>query len=120
MVKFCKHCGMSSAQTKFDMWRGEPRGLQCTTCRNGINRYGLNRKEQIKLLESQDGKCKLCEQSVELFQNRKGGFVDHCHTTGKARGVLCLKCNNMLGFIEDKTWPVEKFLANLEDYLQGS
>ena len=102
------------------MRKGDPQGHQCKTCINGTHKYGLNRNDQIKLLESQDGKCKLCERSVELFQDRKGGFVDHCHTTGKVRGVVCFTCNSTLGFIENRMWSAEKFFANLEGYLQGS
>ena len=49
------------------------------------------------LLEAQDHKCALCLTVV----TDKRWVVDHCHTTGEIRAVLCLLCNNMLGAAKD-------------------
>jgi hypothetical protein len=50
------------------------------------------------MLELQQGKCAICEKSSD-----KHLFVDHCHTTGKIRGLLCQHCNTLLGMAFDDT-----------------
>lgn len=104
----CKHCGIEFKAKK---------GAQCQTCRNGIARYGLTRLDQIKMLEEQKGCCALCGKSVELFNRRKrnSGYVDHCHTTGSVRSILCHPCNTTLGYIESNL-----SLERLEAYLFSS
>ncbi len=58
-------------------------------------RYGIDLKMFNDLLISQDG-CAICHEQ----QGSKRFFVDHCHETGKVRGVLCPRCNTLVGFIE--------------------
>ena len=43
--------------------------------------------------------CQICEESV--VKHKKGFVVDHCHTTGIARGILCAHCNVALGSFKD-------------------
>ena len=109
-MKNCKHCGIKLTNNI------KHEGYQCKTCRNGLKRYGLNRKQQTELLESQNHKCKLCKRPVKLFvKNNQLGVIDHCHTTKKVRGVLCGPCNTALGQIE--IVGKNKFLSNIEGYL---
>ena len=110
-MKSCKHCGVDLSTTYHD--KG---ALQCKTCRNGISRYGMNRQQQIDLLESQNNKCALCEGHVELFvRNNQAGVIDHCHDTGTVRGVLCGLCNTALGQLE--MVGMETFIKNVRNYM---
>ena len=61
-----------------------------------------------KILENQNNKCLICDK---LF-NEEGKYlcVDHCHNTGKIRGLLCSKCNGSLGWFE-------KYSDNILEYL---
>lgn len=95
--RYCKHCGDEVPKTVL-------RGYQCNTCRNGLKRYNMNKLDMVKMHESQNGKCKLCGDDVVMFQRRKpnSGYIDHCHTTGDVRGILCHPCNTSLGYIERK------------------
>lgn len=61
----------------------------------------MTRLDMIKLHESQERKCVLCDKELELFAGRDGGFIDHCHTTGKVRGILCNRCNTVVGGLEN-------------------
>lgn len=68
------------------------------------NKYDLPHGEYERLLASQDGRCALC-QSADC--GRKSGkwsaghfMVDHCHSTGRVRGLLCHTCNVALGAYE--------------------
>ena len=72
-----------------------------------MSRYGLDRKQQIELLEKQDSKCALCNDPIKLhdrskFGSKSTGNIDHCHTTGVVRGILCHPCNVTLGYFENK------------------
>ena len=42
--------------------------------------------------------------------------VDHCHTTGKVRGLLCTRCNNTLGGLKDSVDLAKKMIVYLEDH----
>ena len=64
------------------------------------------------ILFDQDYKCYSC--SVEHSSLKKGLFVDHCHTTGKVRGLLCNSCNSALGYAKDNI----TVLANMIKYLE--
>ena len=70
-------------------------------------RYGLDRKQQIDLLEKQNCCCALCGDVVTLHNRKKDGpkntgNIDHCHKTNVVRGVLCHTCNVTLGYLENK------------------
>ena len=95
-MKHCKHCGISEDQNSFI-------GNQCRTCKNGLSRYNMTRLDMISLHESQDGKCKLCDKEVNMFSRRKGnsGYIDHDHSTGKVRSILCHPCNTGIGYLEN-------------------
>lgn len=62
--------------------------------------YGLSVDDYFDMLERQQGKCGICKGR----SNGRGDFhVDHCHDTGKVRGLLCAKCNLLLGHADDNT-----------------
>jgi hypothetical protein len=62
-------------------------------------RYGISKSEFQVLLEKQDGKCAICRKDLDLSMTR-GSCVDHNHTTNRVRGILCFKCNVLVGFLE--------------------
>lgn len=63
--------------------------------------YGITRDEAETLLAFQGGRCALCFRELAGFGvGRVEGRLDHCHTTGVVRGVLCARCNPALGGFE--------------------
>lgn len=60
--------------------------------------YGLT-KQQLRLLLAQHELCAVCGTDE---WGKKGPQVDHCHTTGRVRGVLCTTCNTGLGHFRDR------------------
>lgn len=72
------------------------RGREAAWARRGIDmtvdRFNV-------LLAEQDGGCAIC--GVELGPRAKTTHVDHCHTTGTVRGILCSTCNRVLGLAKD-------------------
>ncbi len=65
--------------------------------------YGLTLETYEDLLKSHDYKCAVCLSPgpESIFQGSQGLCVDHCHKTGRVRGILCAKCNIALGQLED-------------------
>ena len=61
---------------------------------NRKTRYGLTTEQYEQLLVDQDSRCAICGEASLKLQ------VDHCHTNGKVRGLLCPKCNTALGYLE--------------------
>ncbi len=51
-------------------------------------------------LDAQGARCAICSRPGHPT---KGLHVDHCHTTGKVRGLLCYNCNNAIGRLKDDT-----------------
>ncbi len=87
-------------------WGKKNRERLSATVRNGHRkrRYGITPDEYARLLQDQLGVCAICRRS----ETRKHGAeicplaVDHDHETGKVRGLLCHKCNVMLGCSGDR------------------
>lgn len=74
--------------------------------------YGISLEEYNSLLSKQKGVCAIC--STECISGRRLA-VDHCHTTGKVRGLLCANCNRGLGLFKDSKFLLEKAQKYLEE-----
>ena len=59
--------------------------------------YGLSIEAYELMLNEQNGVCAICKKPETQHSNKMGSVdslrVDHCHKTGKIRGLLCSKCN---------------------------
>ena len=80
-----------------------------------FNTYGLTKEDYQVLLQKQKYSCLGC--GLKHTENKgERLFVDHCHTTGKVRGLLCQGCNFALGVTNDNI----NILQNLIHYLETS
>lgn len=81
--------------------------------------YGITINQYFEMHEKQNGVCAICEQpETSVDKNSKKVrklAVDHCHTTGKIRGLLCGSCNKAIGAFKDST----KLLNKAINYLGG-
>jgi hypothetical protein len=75
--------------------------------------YGISYEDYTKMQELQGNCCAICGSLESLNKRTDRFFVDHCHTTGKVRGLLCSKCNHGLGLFNDNP----KLLLNAINYL---
>jgi predicted methyltransferase len=64
-----------------------------------LAKYGIDLAKRSEMSINQDHKCKICGKPEDL-QTKKMA-VDHCHETGKVRGLLCDPCNRGLGLFYD-------------------
>jgi hypothetical protein len=81
-------------------------------------KFGISIGEYEALMEKQGGCCAICELPETMVDGRRGKVktlaVDHCHDTGKIRGLLCSNCNRAIGLLKDSTKLVSKALSYLE------
>jgi hypothetical protein len=123
-MKTCTKCKETKPYSEFSINRSNKDGYQtqCKACRrdhgrkyysnnkvsikalrtpekrrewNLRHKYGITVDEYNKMLEDQDGKCRICNTPLEK------PMVDHNHETGEVRGLLCGNCNSMIGMARD-------------------
>lgn len=81
------------------------------------HKFGITVEEYSRLLAAQGGKCAICKHKPEgddRYRTGKNLAVDHCHRTGKVRGLLCDRCNRGLGHFRDDV----EYLLQAVLYLQ--
>ena len=99
---WCKECFNSNA-------RATRKTTVTATQRQKWNlsrRYGLTQQQKDEMLARQNSLCAICSKQMKRV------CVDHCHTTGKVRGLLCHGCNIKLPAVEN-----EVFLQAAKAYL---
>ena len=63
------------------------------------SKYGIELEDYNDMFVLQNGKCAICgKHQTEL---KKALHIDHCHSTGKIRGLLCGNCNRGIGMLKD-------------------
>lgn len=73
-----------------------------------IKKYGLTQDDYDAMLQDQRGACAICNEPMDK------PHVDHNHTTGKVRGLLCQHCNMGLGHFRDSPLRLRLASAYLE------
>ncbi len=79
-----------------------------------MKKYGITLNDFNNMLLLQNNKCKICKQK---FKTKFDTNTDHCHSTGKVRGLLCNKCNLTLGNINDNVLILKNMIKYIEDSL---
>jgi hypothetical protein len=81
---------------------------QCKSCKvNSSSGRKQNGKHRDKILEEQEYKCAICDTGISfdyLLGMRSSAKMDHNHTTGEIRGVLCHRCNTLMSSLDDEEW----------------
>lgn len=104
-TRFNKNCATEYICTYCDQTYNPTSSNQkwCTVCvpslrwRGIMQRYNLSKADWEVMAESQGYKCKICK-------DRDIQATDHCHKTGRVRGLLCHRCNSVLEVVENEIW----------------
>ncbi|MFI9806984.1 endonuclease VII domain-containing protein [Streptomyces sp. NPDC052301] len=114
--KLCRTCGEVKPHGEWHKNATASDGLstRCKACRATQGRadhlkrnYGLTEAERDAMVAAQRGLCVIC-------LNAPAVHVDHCHKTGKVRGVLCFNCNSAIGKLGDDPDAVRRAASYLE------
>ena len=102
-TKVCKTCNQTKPETDFykHVKHGEGTRANCKACSRSKKLeklYGITQEGYNELFIKQNGRCAICGTTDTGRHNYFD--VDHCHETGKVRGLLCNRCNRALGRFE--------------------
>jgi hypothetical protein len=109
MKAYCRVYNKVNAE-KIESQRNKPERLAQNRNRRYLSKYGLSEAEALGRLEDQGGCCAICDRPLVQSSMR----VDHCHTTGAVRGILCNPCNAGIGMLGDKANHLFRAFAYLE------
>ena len=135
MKKTCSKCGKEKLLREFNKNRNTKDGHHhyCRDCnseqkkasyisneahRNNLKlksieyRLGITPEQVTELHSKHDGKCAICNKE---FESLRKTFIDHDHVTGSVRGLLCPKCNNLLGACNDDIKILESAISYLKN-----
>ncbi len=122
-TKTCTRCGKVKPLYNFGFHANGRKLSQtyCLKCRSKKSKeqqifdiHGITMAQYDAMLEKQGGVCKICGTNTPGGRGRY--HVDHCHKTGKIRGLLCNRCNIGLGQFKDNS----KILTAAAHYLNES
>lgn len=127
-----KPCSVCQQVKKTDAFSKSSRAVsglfsQCRDCRKKTRKNGAPKRKHAlfhnyrmrpgdyeAMLEKQNGVCAICGSSDVANVSRKHFHIDHCHKTGVVRGLLCGRCNVMLGMSKDSPKVLLKAALYLE------
>lgn len=69
-------------------------------------KFGITKEQYQAILDAQNNCCAICQRHKDEF--KKPLYVDHDHSTGVVRGLLCCNCNTFLGAIKDTVEFIDK------------
>ena len=139
MIKTCKLCLEEKSTDDFysfyDKWSNKKYvGARCKPCHQQYKRdsattarnrkaeklqlrYGLTFEQWEQMRENENFSCMICGINEDEMGRKLD--VDHCHSSGKVRGLLCNPCNNMLGHARDNVAILETAAKYLKENSGG-
>lgn len=139
MTKICRFCEQEKEEIDFyrffDRWSNKHYlSTRCKPCHQEYRRnnpatprnrkaeklqlrYGMTYEQWESMRERENYRCMVCGISEDELGKRLD--VDHCHTSGKVRGLLCNPCNTMIGHARDSVAVLEAAAAYLKTNSEG-
>jgi hypothetical protein len=110
-------CGQSRKWDENSRYRTDPSVREGQRRARFLREYGISVEQYDEMFETQGGVCARCGNPP---QEIKKLAVDHCHKTGRVRGLLCGPCNTYLGRLEANLDQLQRDLNYLNPPLAGS
>lgn len=77
-----------------------------------VRKYGLTVDQYNDMLTEQNNCCKICNVELDMAKHT---HIDHCHSTGEVRSILCAPCNQALGLLKEDISIMQRMI----DYVSG-
>lgn len=83
-------------------------------------KFGIELDEYNNLLKKQGGLCAICKRPEQACVEGRSKYlaIDHCHTTGRNRGLLCSRCNIAIGNFGDSIETLKSAIRYLQQHTQ--
>lgn len=112
----CKPCQATAARKWFH--ENKERAKESKHAWTLRTTYGITPEQYQEMLAAQNGVCSICKQVEPTEHGRTGTqfrlAVDHCHDTGRVRGLLCQRCNRAIGLLGDSVDLLREAINYLE------
>ena len=122
--KKCNRCHQVKTEADF-YYRKEMKALrpQCKACKSlevACKKYKLKLDDIEHLYKASNYSCGICKVHVDDYNNKAQKYralvIDHEHSTGKIRGILCHECNTAIGLFKDNIKKLEKAINYLREH----
>jgi hypothetical protein len=113
-LPICKRCDSQQKSLRYHtVEKHKKKVLKYGAARKRLDRYGVTQETFEAIFCAQNGSCAICNVKLDSSEKKFRPFMDHCHSTGKIRGILCSCCNAGIGMLRDS----EDLLLNSIKYL---
>jgi hypothetical protein len=106
--RFRPYCGPCGLERKRELYVHNPERARRSHLRQ---KFGISPEQYREIEQAQGGMCRLCGKSPKTRQLA----VDHDHTTGSIRGLLCYRCNTGLGALGDDPEGLQRALDYVKE-----
>ena len=90
-----------------------PEKIKTLAARKRLRKYGLTAESYRALIDRQNGRCTICQIGIDQIDPALV-HIDHCHRGKHVRGVLCVRCNSLIGFAKEDIATLQRAIAYLE------
>lgn len=103
-------------ETSKQRWcRLNPEKVKAHARKTTLKKYGLTIEEFNSLFDRVGRRCEICSDPLQVGEYKKDvACIDHEHSTGRVRGILCLGCNAAIGKFKDSPNLLRKAAEYLE------
>jgi hypothetical protein len=114
----CKKCHYERNQKVRKDPKHKERFKQYQKSNAMFRRYGIILSQYEEMVEKQNNKCLICgnEPLIDGKIQNRSLHIDHCHKTGKIRGLLCHLCNRGIGLFRERKDLIEKALKYIKKH----
>lgn len=101
-------------QAASDWDHANPGKIKAWKLRKRCAKFGITTERYFALISAQEGRCAICR--IDFSTRKYAPAIDHCHKSGKVRGLLCLNCNSGIGKLREDVQILQKAIAYIESH----
>lgn len=111
---FCSWCKQCNKEAIKKRYAENPEYRKQVKSNKYLREFGITLEDYNLMYEEQNGNCAICKEHSSTHDRLLA--IDHCHTTGKIRKLLCKNCNLALGLIKENKETLNTMISYLEEH----